>query len=45
MSKYAFGRTVEFMGPNAVLQLVDRPGVNTLAAEVRSSLERVMAAL
>lgn len=36
---------VEFMDPNAVLKLVDRPEVNTLAAEVRSRLERVMAAL
>jgi uncharacterized protein (DUF302 family) len=42
----AEGRTrVEFMDPNAVLQLVDRPEVNILAAEVRSRLERVMAAL
>ena len=36
---------VEFMDPYAVLQLVDRPEVSTLAAEVRSRLERVMAAL
>jgi uncharacterized protein (DUF302 family) len=36
---------VEFMDPAAVLQLVDRPEVSTLAAEVRSRLERVMAAL
>ncbi|HCU97440.1 MAG TPA: hypothetical protein DHU96_33940 [Actinobacteria bacterium] len=36
---------VEFMDPNAVLKLVDRPIVNHLAAEVRSRLERVMAAL
>jgi len=36
---------VEFMDPCAVLQLVDRPEVSTLAAEVRSRLERVMAAL
>jgi uncharacterized protein (DUF302 family) len=42
----AEGRTrVEFMDPNAVLKLVDRPEVNSLAAEVRSRLERVMAAL
>ena len=36
---------VEFMDPKAVLTLVDRPEVNSLAAEVRSRLERVMAAL
>ena len=36
---------VEFMDPKAVLTLVDRPEVNALAAEVRSRLERVMAAL
>ncbi|MFZ1910493.1 MAG: DUF302 domain-containing protein [Burkholderiales bacterium] len=36
---------VEFMDPNAVLQLVDRPEVDSLAAEVRGRLERVMAAL
>ena len=42
----AAGRTrVEFMDPNAVLKLVDRPEVNGLAAEVRSRLERVMAAV
>ena len=40
------GRTVvEFMDPNAVLQLVGRPEIGTIAAEVRSRLERVMAAL
>jgi hypothetical protein len=33
------------MDPQAVLQLVDRPEVNALAAEVRGRLERVMAAL
>ena len=36
---------VEFMDPNAVLALVDRPEVNQLAAEVRQKLERVMNAL
>ena len=42
----AEGKTrVDFMDPYAVLQLVDRPEVNTLAAEVRSRLERVMTAL
>jgi uncharacterized protein (DUF302 family) len=42
----AEGKTrVEFMDPYAVLQLVDRPEVSTLAAEVRSRLERVMTAL
>ncbi|MGA7983693.1 MAG: DUF302 domain-containing protein [Burkholderiales bacterium] len=39
------GTRVEFMDPQAVLQLVDRPEVNALAAEVRGRLERVMAAL
>jgi len=42
----AEGRTrVEFMDPGAVLTLVDRPEIGGLAAEVRSRLERVMAAL
>jgi uncharacterized protein (DUF302 family) len=42
----AEGKTrVEFMDPYAVLQLVDRPEISTLAAEVRSRLERVLAAL
>jgi len=40
------GKTVvEFMDPNAVLQLVGRPEIGTIAAEVRTRLERVMAAL
>lgn len=40
------GKTVvEFMDPNAVLQLVGRPEIGTIAAEVRSRLERVMNAL
>lgn len=42
----ATGRTVvEFMDPNAVLQLVDRANVNEIAAEVRSRLVRVMESL
>jgi uncharacterized protein (DUF302 family) len=42
----AAGKTmVEFMDPNAVLQLVDRPGVDEIAAEVRARLVRVMDAL
>ena len=36
---------VEFMDPNAVLELVDKPEVTRLASEVRQRLERVMAAL
>lgn len=36
---------VEFMDPNAVLALVDKPDVIQLAQEVRQRLERVMAAL
>lgn len=40
------GKTVvEFMDPNAVLQLVGRPEIGAIATEVRSRLERVMAAL
>ena len=40
------GKTiVEIMDPRAVLQLVDRPEIATIAGEVRSRLERVMAAL
>jgi len=42
----AAGKTiVEFMDPNAVLELVDKPEVAKIAAEVRARLERVMAAL
>ncbi len=33
--------TVAFMDPNAVLALVDKSGVEQLAGEVRSKLERV----
>jgi uncharacterized protein (DUF302 family) len=36
---------VEFMDPNAVLDLVGRPEINQLAQEVRQRLERVMAAM
>lgn len=36
---------IEFMNPDAVLQLVDRPGIAELASEVRQRLERVMAAV
>jgi uncharacterized protein (DUF302 family) len=40
------GRTVvEIMDPDAVMALVDRPGVAKVAAEVRARLERVLAAL
>ena len=40
------GKTiVEFMDPDAVLQLVGRPEVGKIAAEVRARLQRVMAAL
>ena len=36
---------VEFMDPNAVLELVDKPEISRLASEVRQRLERVMAAV
>lgn len=36
---------VEIMDPEVVLQLVDRPAVAPIAAEVRSRLQRVLAAL
>jgi uncharacterized protein (DUF302 family) len=36
---------VEFMDPNAVLELVGKPEITQLAAEVRQKLSRVMAAL
>jgi uncharacterized protein (DUF302 family) len=36
---------VEFMDPAAVLQLVERPEIGAIAAEVRQRLQRVMAAL
>ena len=40
------GKTiVEFMDPDAVLKLVERPEVGKIAAEVRARLQRVMAAL
>jgi len=37
--------TVAFMDPAAVLQLVDKAGISELAAEVRTRLDRVCAAL
>lgn len=37
--------TVVFMDPEAVLSLVDKPGVDELAGEVRDRLERVRDAL
>jgi uncharacterized protein (DUF302 family) len=37
--------TVAFMDPSAVLALVDREGIEALAAEVRSRLERVRDAM
>ncbi len=39
------GVHVSFMDPEAVLSLVDNPGVEPLASEVRARLERVLAAL
>jgi len=36
---------VEFMDPNAVLDLVNKPAITGLAREVRHKLERVMQAL
>lgn len=36
---------VEFMDPNAVLDLVNKPEIHQLASEVRQRLERVMAGL
>ncbi len=36
---------VEFMDPQAVLDLVDNPAVHALAAEVRERLDRVLAGL
>lgn len=36
---------VEFMDPNAVLDMVEKPEVHQLAGEVRQKLERVMQAL
>lgn len=36
---------VEFMNTDAVLKLVDKPGIAELAGEVRQRLERVMAAM
>ena len=40
------GKTrVSFMNPESVLQLVDQPGVEVLAADVKARLHRVMAAV
>ncbi|MBI2751915.1 MAG: DUF302 domain-containing protein [Betaproteobacteria bacterium] len=40
------GKTVvEIMDPRAVLQLVDRPEIAAIAAQVRERLERVLAAI
>lgn len=36
---------VEFMDPNAVLELVKKPEISALASEVRHKLDRVMRAL
>jgi len=36
---------VDFMDPASVLSLVEEPGIQPLAAEVRSKLQRVMEAL
>lgn len=36
---------VEFMDPNAVLELVNKPEISQLASEVRQKLERVLQAL
>lgn len=36
---------VEFMDPNAVLDLVNKPAITQLAGEVRQRLQRVMQAL
>ena len=42
----AAGKTaVEIMDPDAVLQLVGRPEIAAIAAEVRARLQRVLAAL
>lgn len=41
-----FGKIhVEFMDPNAVLELVDKPEIGQLASEVRQKLEKVLKAL
>ena len=37
--------SVSFMDPQSVLSLVDNPGVEPLAGEVKARLERVLAAL
>ncbi len=43
--RYAGEVFVEIMDPEAVMQLVGRPEVGAIAAEVRKRLERVLAAL
>ncbi len=46
MRQDAQGRTlVEIMDPQAVMQLVGRPEIAEIGAEVRKRLERVLAAL
>ena len=49
MSSHAFGDAgetrVEIMDPDAILRLVDRADVATIAAEVRSKLQRILNAL
>jgi uncharacterized protein (DUF302 family) len=39
------GVAVDFMDPGAVLTLVDKPGIETVASEVRARLHRVASAL
>ena len=36
---------ISFMDPEAILQLVDQPGIDELAADVKARLLRVMAAV
>ncbi len=36
---------IEMMDPNAILTLVDKPGIGELAAQVREKLERALSAL
>ena len=36
---------VDFMDPQSVLSLVDKPGIEPMAAEVKDKLQRVLAAL
>lgn len=39
------GVAVDFMDPSAVLDLVDKPGIETVASEVSARLHRVAAAI